>query len=226
MVQPVWLGDGFAGVLVLVGGYCLARLVLAAPLGRRTHYDVNLDHVLMAVAMAGMLVNQWRVLPDPAWAVVFGLLGGWFLARAGLVAGRTGVKGLSGPSGLHARHYAVHGVMALAMVYAEVLAASMPARGVAVAGMMSAGRGSPALTLAFVLVLLVSAVWQLNGVERPSSVHASPVGPGAFAVTAAGRSMDAGISARPARPWLAPRLEVGCHIAMCLAMAYMLVLVL
>ncbi len=26
------------------------------------------------------------------------------------------------------------------------------------------------------------------------------------------------------RPWLAPRLEISCHIAMCITMAYMLVL--
>ena len=31
---------------------------------------------------------------------------------------------------------------------------------------------------------------------------------------------------RENRRWLAPRLEMGCHIAMCVAMAFMLVLML
>lgn len=221
MVEPAWLGDGFAGILVLVGGYCLARLVAAAPLGRRTHYDVNLGHVLMAVAMAGMLVHRWQLLPNWAWAAVFSLVGGWFMVRAGLVVVGQRGRGLTGSAGLHARHYAVHGVMAGAMVYTAVLAASGTVR--AGAG-MSAGGGIPALTFLFMLVLIASAVWQLNGIEWMAPVRAQPAG--AFAVAAAGPTPHAGSAAAPARSWLAPRLEVGCHIAMCLAMAYMLVLVL
>lgn len=235
MPHPAWLGDGFAAAIVVVGIYCLTRLLAFAPLGRQTHVDVNIGHVLMAVAMVGMLVPGWRTLPDGVWAATFLLIGLWFFARAGLDLWRRGMARVAGPEGVHVRHYAVHGVMAFSMVYMDLVAGSTPDR--SGGGMaMGSGAGAPALTLLFMVVLLASAVWQLNGIDRLVAVPpAVPVPPAvalaasalAAPATGASTTVHAG-PARPStaeRPWLAPRLEVACHVAMCLAMAYMLVLV-
>jgi hypothetical protein len=230
--DPTWVGEGFAAALIVVGGYCLARLVAVVPLDRQTHVDVNVGHVLMAVAMTGMLVPGWRTLPDGVWGAVFLAVGLWFLGRVAWIVTRHGIARLSGPDGLHARHYAVHAVMAFSMVYMDAVARTVP--GGSGGGMAMGPRvGVPSLTLLFMVVLLASAAWQLNGIQ---AFAAGPrvVGAGAMAGTsglAVGEraSVGAGAPSGPGtpeeRPWLAPRLEVGCHIAMCLAMAYMLVLV-
>jgi hypothetical protein len=55
MLQPTWLVDGLAGVMVAVSIYCVARLVAARRWGRTLHRDVNVAHVAMGVGMAGML---------------------------------------------------------------------------------------------------------------------------------------------------------------------------
>jgi Domain of unknown function (DUF5134) len=231
MPHPAWVGDVFAAALVVVGAYCLTRLVAFVPMGRRTHADVNVGHVLMAMAMVGMLVPGWRTLPDDVWAVTFLVTGVWFLGRAGLLAARLGIDGVAGPGGVHVRHFAVHGVMAFSMVYMDLVARSAPVRP---NGAMAMGThaGVPALTLGFMVVLLASAVWQLNGIDRLVVAPAGPAviaglgAPAAIAVASPGGPAAAvPIGVPVERPWLAPRLEVACHIAMCLAMAYMLVLV-
>lgn len=232
MPHPVWVGDGFAAVLIVVGGYCLARLVAVVPLDRQTHVDVNVGHLLMAVAMTGMLVPGWHTLPDDVWGAAFLTLGLWFLGRVAWIVTRDGIARLSGPDGLHARHYAVHGVMAFAMVYMDAVARTAP--GSSGGGMaMGARVGVPSLTLLFMVVLLASAVWQLNGIQAftasPAVVSAGVLvgasGPSVGEGVSGGAGAPSGPGAPGERPWLAPRLEVGCHIAMCLAMAYMLVLV-
>lgn len=238
MPRPAWIGDGFAAVLVVVGLYCLARLGAVAPLGRRTHVDANLGHVLMAVAMVGMLVPGWHTLPSEVWLAVFLVLALWFLGRTVQVLARDGLSQVAGERGVHLRHYAVHGVMALSMVYMEALGTGSTGStgGAGTAMGMGAAVGVPVLTLVFMVVLLASAVWQIDGVGRlmpsPQPAVAAPATPSpglsgaTSAIAVVPRAAAAGADGGgAARPWLAPRLEVACHVAMCLAMAYMLVLV-
>jgi Domain of unknown function (DUF5134) len=245
MPYPTWLAYFFAAVLMVVGAYCLGRLVAVTPLGKRSHVDVNAGHVLMAFAMVGMLVPRWNALPVGLWEVVFTVMALWFLARSArsvrVVATDHGVAALATTQGSHTRHYLIHSVMACAMLYMYWL--GMPVTSVAgTSGGMSAmsgpptGAGDPGLTFFLVVVLLASAVWQLDGIEKmvparrmalAASVSASAVG----ATGAVGGAEPGGSQGRETlwanpqeRPWLAPRLEVGCHVAMCVAMAYMLVL--
>lgn len=247
MVHPAWLGAAWAVVTMAVGGYSLARLVVAVPLGRRTHVDLDAGHVLMTVAMVGMFVPGWRTLPDGAWEGTFLVVGLWCAGRAGLflARGRPAIPGAT--PGPHLRHLAVHGVMAFAMVYMDAVSPAAGHAGGAPGMAMSSGAGVPSLTLLLVVVLLASAVWQLNGVDRlvaaPAVFAPSPVpvpaaragafpGGGAPAGASPGGAAPAGASPGGAgpvptggRPWLAPRLEVVCHVVMCLAMAFTLVLV-
>ncbi len=236
MPYPSWLGYAFAVLMMVVGSYCLYRLVESARTGRPAHYDVNAGHVLMAFAMVGMLVPAWNVLPVPLWEVVFGLMALWFLAMAGTALARYGVATLATGAGSHARHYLAHTVMACAMLDMYWLGMPMtgaPAAGGAAGGGMtgmgmagaSAGGGDPSLTLFLVVVMLASAVWQLDTVGRRATVR-----PLAVAVAAGGGGPEAAVAgagpAGKARPWQASPLEVGCHVTMCVTMAFMLVLML
>jgi hypothetical protein len=125
---PDWLNDSFAAVMVVVALYSAGRVVAARRWGRPSHADVDSAHVLMGVAMAGLLSSAINPAPD-------------------------GVA-LSVQPG-----------------YGSVLSTAPDT------GDRSGGGG-------------------------------------------------AGPSVTDASPWLAPRLEAACHIAMCIAMGYMLVLIL
>lgn len=235
MPDPTWLGYLFAAVMMVVGIYCLGRLLAVAPLGRRCHLGVNVGHVLMAFAMVGMLVPRWNVLPVGLWEVVFAAMAVWFLARSirsfRVVTADHGVGALAASEGSHTRHYLVHMFMASAMLYMYWL--GMPITGgTGVSGSMSAmsgpsaGAGDPGLTFFLVVVLLASSVWQLDGIERTAPARqAALAGAGGGGTAGAVGSLSSAAADDPdERRWLAPRLEVGCHIAMCVVMAYMLVL--
>ena len=136
MAHPALLGDGLAAVLVAVGAYCVARLAAGAPSGRGSHDAVNLGRALMALAMVGVLVPGWKILPRPVWAVVSAGVALWFFGRAFQLATRSRSRSPLGPFGMLARRDAVHGVMALSMVYMESV---RPLPGRAGAAMAAAG---------------------------------------------------------------------------------------
>ena len=63
MSGPAWLTDIFAAVMITVAAYCASRLVVARWWRRPTDVDSDGVHVVMGVAMAGMLVTGLRFLP-------------------------------------------------------------------------------------------------------------------------------------------------------------------
>ena len=66
MAGPAWLADSFAALMLLTALYCAARLVLARTRRRPTERDVDLVHVLMGVAMAGLLAPRVLLLAGAA----------------------------------------------------------------------------------------------------------------------------------------------------------------
>lgn len=215
MATPSWLGYSFAVLMVAVSVYCVGRLAAARPMGRKNHYDVNVAHVLMGAAMVGMLVPRWNAAPRDLCVAVFSVMAAFFGVQAIRFIRRHGLLGSDAGHVHHVTHALAHFVMALAMLYMYwlgmpiVLGSSAPA----MAGPPTTA-GDPALTLLLVVLLLGSAVWELDGMGRLVVVRlalAPAGGPGAGVATSEPR-------------WLAPRLEAWCHIAMCLTMAYMLVL--
>jgi hypothetical protein len=215
--RPAWLALGFAAVMVAVSLYCVGRVIAARRWNRQNHLDVNISHIAMGFAMGGMLVPRANLVPNLAWEVVFASIAAWFLWRSVRVAVARDRSGRDG----HAHdwsHYPIHLVMALAMIY-MYLAAAGGSGGIGRVGMsMTSGTGSPAelavLPLLFTMLLLGSAAWQLDGFSGSGA---------AVGVRSAGVPA---VALSSSRPWLAPRLETGCHIAMCLTMGYMLVLML
>lgn len=151
-----------------------------------------------------------------------------------------------------AHHYPTHVVMAFAMLYMYV-AAPTAAVNTTVGAMASGATGTTAdyveLPLLFLLVLLGSGVWELDRASRlrrerlaqgsPAPVL-QPTAP-AVLVWALNTTRPAGAPEivgtvpriadatedRPSpRPWLAPGLMAASHVAMCIAMGYMLVVML
>jgi hypothetical protein len=244
MEGPGWLADLFGAVMGLVALYSAGRLVAAQLQSLQTHLDVDLAHVLMGVAMAGMLVTSVNFVRPALWEIVFVLLALWFVWRCYEFVTRRGLKGRDDDHVHHLSHYATHEVMALAMLYMYL---ADPARSGALANgamPMSGATGTTAdfvgLPLLFLIVLFSSGVWELDGIERlsPSGTRRVPetvlatVGGAAPAPAVGGSSAPSPVGAQPlgkraqrAR-WLAPRLEAACHIAMCITMGYMLIVML
>jgi hypothetical protein len=246
MVQPTWLADTLAGIMLGTSTYCLARLVAARRWRRTVHRDTNVAHLADGVAMSGMLVGALRTLPTGAWEVVFGAFTLWFAARGARVVARQGIAALG--SDTHTlSHYLSHLVMAGAMLYMFV-EISPTGTGTATHA-MAMGVGSTSnlteLTLLLAIVLFVSAVWHADSLTKYTTAPAALVGAGAAVGAApapahaaaevsggfdaqnptdddrAGDGSDTGQSR-----WLAPRLEMACHLALCITMGYMLVLLL
>ncbi|HXW32063.1 MAG TPA: DUF5134 domain-containing protein [Acidimicrobiales bacterium] len=214
IIEPGWVTGAFAVLMVGVSAYCFGRLVLARRLRRTLHYDVNFAHSAEGLAMAGMLSSGLNFLPDPLWEALFSGFAAWFVLRGARFVRQYGFAGRSD----HHRHsisrYLTHLVLSCSMLY--MYFAASPARVVAGGGMAMGANPATAdylfLPLIFVVVLTGSAVWHIDALSRFSTPALASVGGG---TTVAGGGEV---------PWLAPRLEMGCHIAMCVAMAFMLVL--
>jgi hypothetical protein len=242
---PDWLDNSFAAVMLAVAAYSTGRLVAARRWARPTHSDVDVAHVLMGTGMAGMLVAALNPVPAGWWELIFSALGVWFVWRCVEFVRLHGVEGRDEDHVHHLSHYVTHLVMVGAMLY--MYAVATPGVGASRhAGMaMNGATGTTAdfvgLPLFFVAVLLASAIWELDGIGRFSQIERGAVRPPpadaeppvlgttqggeGIVTTAVATTSVAASPAREETPWLAPRLEAACHIAMCVTMSYMLVLI-
>jgi hypothetical protein len=204
-VTPAWLLDVFAALMLGVAAVSAARLAAAWPWRHGSAViDTDVAHLLMAIAMAGMLTPSLATLPDTAWEVICGLLGAWFAVRVALDARAAGARALAGG------HCAPHLVHSVSMLY-MFLALSSAAVAAGMNG-MSGGPGAmaalryPTLAYIFALVLAGYAVWDLDQLSgrRPGLAAAAGVslaGAGAARVPArnvAGSAPGSGPAARPA----------------------------
>jgi len=248
VLQPTWLVDTLAGVMLVTSLYCAARLVAARVWKRALHRDTNLAHMADGVAMAGMLDGALRTLPNAAWDVVFGFFTLWFAARAARFVVGHGIGAVDHDNVHHLSHYLSHLAMGGAMLY--MFLETSPSGAGSVAGGMSAMGGAGAtsnltgLTLVLVLVLFASAVWHADGLTRYTTTGPTLVGAGVPVTSGATVARSTGADFASTTPavgdavhggdasdadqsqWLAPRLEMACHIALCVTMGYMLILLL
>jgi hypothetical protein len=231
------LNDVFAGVMVAIAVYSAGRLVAARTWSRPTHQDVDVAHILMGTAMAGMLVSDLNPIPSGAWEVAFSVLAAWFIWRCYQFV-KDPSTGLGSQQHVHRlSRRLIHLVMSLAMLYMFLAAA--PAA-VASGGSMAMGVATGAtanfvfLPLVFTVSLFASAIWELDRIGRlsPSRATQHPVSPAFVSVGGGSRAgsdnsnvTDEGVD-NARLTWLAPRLEAASHIAMCVTMGYMLVLML
>jgi hypothetical protein len=243
MGGPAWLTDIFAAVMITVAAYCTSRLVVARRWRRPTDVDADGAHVVMGVAMAGMLVTGLRFGPAGLWEAVFAVAAGWFGWR--FVRVRRGAP----LSQWRCPQPGPHLVECGAMLYMYL---AVPA--VAVAAKSEAGgMGVPAGGARFSVLALALALFMLGWVasvadrltpRSPAPAVAVPVasvplpaGPResgalmtATAPDSAGNAVPAGCGGSPGgspgEKYLAPRCAAMCKIAMGLTMGYMLILLL
>jgi hypothetical protein len=183
---PSWILDVFAAIMGVVAVVSAGRLVAARPwqpgTRRAALADIDVAHLLMAIAMAGMLVSGLRTLPGGAWEAVFGVLTAWFAYRVARDFQVSGIRALAGG------HCAPHLVHAGAMLYMfAAVGAPAPGGSGGMAGMGGAlsGPGSlalPFLAFLFALVLVGYTIWDLDQVSGPGtsghySLAAVPVAP-------------------------------------------------
>lgn len=225
--HPVDLAYGLAVLMAVVAVYCIGRLALAAPMGRSNHADVNVGHVLMGVAMVGMLVPRLSVVPNGGWELVFAGFAVYFGTMGARSYGARRRRAAHVDRTHPVSHYVIHLVMSVAMVY--MFHVGMPTHGPAAAMAMVPRRApisDPGLTLVLITVLFASATWQVDVVSRGS--RASALALVDVGVHGSGGSTAVDVAQAPpaerGRPFLAPRLEIGCHVAMCVTMGYMLIL--
>jgi hypothetical protein len=226
MGGPAWLTAIFAAASLAVAVYCAGRLVVARRGHRPTELDTDGAHVVMGVAMAGMLVSGLRTLPSAIWEVVFAAAAVWFGYR--MLQARRGAQ----PSPWRSSHPLPHLVECAAMVFMFLILPA--AAGAATSGMSMTMTATESrfsfLTLPLALYLFGYVVWLGDRV----TLHAP--GP-ALALAATPASAESGLrpgygsgssssSPEPARPYLAPRCATICKITMGIIMGYMLILML
>ncbi|MGB6576891.1 MAG: DUF5134 domain-containing protein [Streptosporangiaceae bacterium] len=238
MSGPAWLTDIFAAVMITVAAYCASRLVVARWWRRPTDVDSDGVHVVMGVAMAGMLVTGLRFLPVGLWEAVFAAAAGWFGWRSVRVRRGTPL------SRWHCPQPVPHLVECGAMLYMYL---AVPAVAVAAKGGMSA-TGTRFSFLALVLALFmlgyVVRVGDRLSVQAPTLAVAVPARivaatnrpgePGALMTAtgpesagAASHGGWAGVGpVSQGTSYLAPRCAAMCKIAMGITMGYMLILML
>jgi Domain of unknown function (DUF5134) len=175
----------------------------------------------MGVAMAGMLVPGLDPIPKPAYVLAFiGLLVVCLLRCRQFVVHPEPAEFDQGSV-----HYlprcVTYAVMCAAMLYmylgATTTALMAKSSAMAVDGENGVRADYVGLPILFLAVLLVSGIWELDGVQ--------PFGP--WRTVQAGPPQVIALSATELRRGCpAPRLSTLAHIAMCITMAYMLVLML
>jgi Domain of unknown function (DUF5134) len=209
MTGPGWLTAGFAGLMLLIAGSCAARVLVLRRRGRVIPLETDVLHVLMGVAMAGMLEPRLSPLPHSVWLIVFAVSAAWFAWRAVSARSR---RRAAGRDSVHAWHPAPHAAMSAVMVYMLVPARSESSGlGMSMAGMSGSGlTANPAIALLLVLFMLGYVLWAADqlAARSPGRTRLVPAGATAPSETAEHVSTL--------------RFEAGTAIAMSVAMGYML----
>jgi len=224
MGGPAWLTAIFAAASLAVAVYCAGRLAVARRWHRPTELDTDGAHVVMGVAMAGMLVSGLRTLPSAIWEVVFAAAAAWFGYR--MLQARRGAQA----SPWRSSHPLPHLVECAAMVFMFLILPASAAVGAATSGMSITMTATESrfsfLTLPLALYLLGYVVWLGDRVTlRAPALATAPASAGSGSGPGYG-SASGSPSPEPARPYLAPRCAAICKITMGITMGYMLILML
>jgi hypothetical protein len=214
---PVWLYDTFGALLFVVAGYSVLLLGTTVGTHRPVGWDVDVAHLFMGVSMAGMFNASWAFGPRSVWEFIFAALSVWFVMR-GVVSIRR--------YGIHLSHFFVHAVLAVAMylMYAyqgQASSRSMGAMHMAMPSVTTDSRLGSGIAFALAICLLASAIFTVGSPQKGVSHH------GSHALVYSGASPT---DAPPTR-WAyaegliaTPWVEDASHVAMCVAMGFLLIL--
>ncbi len=205
-MTPSWILDIFAVLMLVVAAVSAGRLVVAQPWRRGAQgaalADIDVAHLLMAIAMAGMLTASLQTLPNGAWEVIFGLLTAWFAYRVARDVQVSGARALAGG------HCAPHLIHAAAMLYMFLALAAPAAHGSGMSGMGGAAGtmgtlSLPFLAFIFALALIGYSIWDLDQLSGPGTsghyslavARVAPAGAGRVGVGAGAGPGAAAVSA-------------------------------
>jgi hypothetical protein len=208
MAGPTWLTGLLAAVMLTVAAYNATRLAAATRWGRAAELDADGVHVVMGVAMAGMLTPGLSFAPARLWQAIFAAAGAWFAWQ--FLRTRRGAQ--LGP--WRCPHPLPHLIECAAMVLMLALPAALASTGATAATGMSAmtvtgpaARLSP-LTLLLALFMVGYVMWLANHLTALAPARTT----GTITTTGTG--------------YLAPRCAACCKIAMGTTMGYMLIMML
>jgi hypothetical protein len=230
-----WLADTFAGIMIITATYCICRMVVARRHHRPTEYQVDGVHVLMGIAMTGMLVPRLRVFWAGGWEAVFGAAAVWFAWQA--IRERHAWPAAGRTSAHHFQH--LLGCTAMLYMLLAVTSVTAAAGESGMGGMTGGAAHFPTLALVFAFSLFGYVVWTADRIPGMATVAASEARrvPARVSLPAAAPAVPAvaGQASRrttqaPSREGSAvpvsPRLAAGCEIAIGVTMDYMLILTL
>ncbi len=184
--------------------------------------------------MAGMLIPSLDPLPSGVWEGVFSVLAAWFIWRTFAVVARR----FAGASDDSVRCPCLtHLVMTFAMLYMYIVpTASLmgSTSGGMVMGDTTHAGGFVGLPFLFLVALVVLGAWELNVASHAtqplsatrtasSRAHAFSGFSGPTAAIALATAQAGSASHTQLKAWPAPGLKTAAHVAMCITMAYMLV---
>jgi opacity protein-like surface antigen len=175
MMTPSWILDILAGVMLLVAATSAGRLVVARSwAGSAREADIDVAHLLMGIAMAGMLVAGLTTLPNGVWDGVFAVLTAWFGWRVYRESRGEGVRVLADG---HRMPHLVHSAAMLYM-FAALNAPAATGGGGGMSGMGASGASMPTLSVPvvafiFALWLSVYVVLDLDRLSGPGHAHGS-----------------------------------------------------
>ena len=224
-MTPSWLYYLFGVLMLGVAAYCLVMTVLSVATNRPAGRDVDISHACMGVSMAGMFVAGWAFGPDAMWELAFAALLVWFVVRS--------IQSLL-RFGLHLPHASIHAVMSFSMLlmYWFPMGSSSGSASMAMSGGGGGAKLDPGLGFVLAFILLASAVFTLAspvkgrshfGSHAPAyavsgSIRGAPPECGPGGVSASVLEIEEAVAA----PWL---VDVS-HVVMCVAMAFLLVVML
>lgn len=226
MTGPGWLSVAVAVLMLLISACCTARLVIWRLGGRTADPEADVLHVLMGVAMAGMLEPQIIPVPAALARPVFAAGSAWFAWRAirqhprrSPVRPSPAQHTAESPAALRWSHPVPHAVECAAMLY--MLLPSRPADSgpaMAMPGMsISAGvPANPAAAFVLALFMLGYVLWTTDQLATLQRTRAA-----VSALSAA--TGPSGTPTALAATALAPRFAACTKIAMGIVMGYMLI---
>jgi hypothetical protein len=219
--------------MLLIAASCAVRLGISRSRGRATETDADGLHLVMGIAMAGMLEPRLGVLPGIAWQAMFAAAAAWFSWQAIRARRRR-------PGVWRSPHPAPHAVECAAMVYMLLPARSAGhAAAMAMRGMSgpAAAGSNPAVALVLAMFMVGYILWTTDQLAARSPLRQATAGhwPGAASQDPAAAHQQAPACEPPApnsaavngrllaSAALAPRLAACSKIAMSAAMGYMLI---
>jgi len=223
MGTPTWLYYLFGVLMLASAGYGFVLLLLSLASRRTAGRDVDVSHIFMGVAMAGMFVPEWAFGAHGIWELVFGILMVWFAVESIQSVQRFG---------LHVPHALVHAGMSFAMLlmYWFPMASSSSSVSMSMSGSSGGPHLDSGLAALLALAFFGSAIFTLASPNKGASHHGShflvyatsgPSGSDTPVSPHGGQPGPAGtLESAIALPWL----EDLSHVVMVIGMGFMLIL--